>query len=126
MPAAAGNHPGHQPGTTQARRVTGQGQLPCARKGPNFVSVSNNRQVRQSPDESHEDQGRNAAHCPGRPLHPQGHPKILSDRSAESIFRTHPCARSLCRPSGPDGEGQAGGQAPKARGEPPRRAGYIT
>ena len=39
MPAAAGNHPGHQPGTTQARHVTGQGQLPCAHKGPNFVSV---------------------------------------------------------------------------------------
>ena len=39
MPAAAGNHPGHQPGTTQARHLTGQGQLPCAHKGPNFVSV---------------------------------------------------------------------------------------
>jgi hypothetical protein len=40
MPAVAGNHPGHQPGTTQARHVTGQGQLPCAHKGPNFVSVT--------------------------------------------------------------------------------------
>jgi hypothetical protein len=40
MPATAGNHPGQQPGTTQARHVTGQGQLPCAHKGPNFVSVS--------------------------------------------------------------------------------------
>ena len=40
MPAAAGNHPGHQPGTTQARHLTGQGQLPCAHKGPNFVSVT--------------------------------------------------------------------------------------
>ena len=39
MPAVAGNHPGHQPGTTQARHVTGQGQLPFAHKGPNFVSV---------------------------------------------------------------------------------------
>jgi hypothetical protein len=64
--------------------------------------------------------GRNAAHCPGRPLHPQGHPKILSNRSAESIFGTHPCARSLCRPSGPGGKGQARGQALNARGEPPR------
>jgi hypothetical protein len=27
--------------------------------------------------------------------------------------------RSLCRPSGPDGEGQAEGQARNARGEPP-------
>jgi hypothetical protein len=39
MPATTGNHPGHQPGTTQARHLTGQGQLPCAHKGPNFVSV---------------------------------------------------------------------------------------
>jgi hypothetical protein len=39
MPAVAGNHPGHQPGTTQARHVIGQGQLPRAHKGPNFVSV---------------------------------------------------------------------------------------
>ena len=28
--------------------------------------------------------------------------------------------RSLCQPSGPDGEGQAGGQARNARGEPQR------
>jgi hypothetical protein len=28
--------------------------------------------------------------------------------------------RSLYRPSGPDGKGQAKGQAPNARGEPPR------
>ena len=41
-------------------------------------------------------------------------------RSAESIFGTHPCARSLCRPGGPDGEGQARGQARNARGEPPQ------
>ena len=40
MPAAAGNHPGHQSATTQARHLTGQGQLPCAHKGPNFVSVT--------------------------------------------------------------------------------------
>jgi hypothetical protein len=40
MPAVAGKHPGYQPGTTQARHVTGQGQLPRAHKGPNFVSVN--------------------------------------------------------------------------------------
>ena len=34
--------------------------------------------------------GRNAAHCPGRPLQRQGHPKIVSNRFAETIFRTHP------------------------------------
>jgi hypothetical protein len=41
--------------------------------------------------------GRNAAHCPGRPLQRQGHPPLS--------------AGDLCRPSGPDGEGQARGQA---------------
>ena len=54
MPAAAGNHPGHQPGTTQARHVTGQGQLPCAHKGPNFVSVTNQEKM-----------GHFVARCPG-------------------------------------------------------------
>jgi len=47
---------------------------------------------------------RNAAHCPGRPLQRQGHPPLS--------------AGDLCRPSGPDGEGQARGQARNARGEP--------
>ena len=55
----------------------------------------------------------------GPPLHPQGHPKTLSNRSAERIFRTQPCARSLQRPRRPDGEGQAKGQARAARGKPP-------
>jgi len=36
MPAAAGNHPGHQSATTQARHLTGQGQLPCAHKSTQF------------------------------------------------------------------------------------------
>ncbi len=48
----------------------------------------------QKPEKS-QPPGRSAAHCPGRPLHPQGHPRILSNRSAERIFRTHPCTRSL-------------------------------
>lgn len=39
-----------------------------------------------------------ASQVTGPPLHPQGHPKILSRRSAESILRPHPCARSLCDP----------------------------
>ena len=34
--------------------------------------------------------GRNAAHCPGWPLQRQGHPKIVSNRFAETIFRTRP------------------------------------
>jgi hypothetical protein len=68
--------------------------------------------------ESSQAASRNAAHYLGRPLPPQGHPKIPFNRSAERIFRTHPCARSLWRPSGPDGKGQAKGQTRHARGEP--------
>jgi hypothetical protein len=30
------------------------------------------------------------AQCPGVPLHRQGHPKIISNRFAEMISRTHP------------------------------------
>jgi hypothetical protein len=48
--------------------------------------------------------GRNAAHCPGWPLQRQEHPTLS--------------AGDLGQPSGPDGEGQAEGQARKARGEP--------
>jgi hypothetical protein len=67
--------------------------------------------------------GRNAAHCPCRPLHPQGHPKILSSCSAKTAPQKASSgptlgARSLCRPGGPDGVGQARGQARNARGEP--------
>jgi hypothetical protein len=32
----------------------------------------------------------NAAHCPGWPLQRQGHPKIVSNRFAETIFGTRP------------------------------------
>ena len=32
--------------------------------------------------------GRNAAHCPGWSLQRQGHPKIVSNRSAETVLRT--------------------------------------
>jgi hypothetical protein len=65
---------------------------------------------------------RNAAHYPGWPLQRQGHPEIVSNRFAETIFGTHPLsAGDLCQPSGPDGEGQARGQAPNARDEPPKQ-----
>lgn len=32
------------------------------------------------------------AQCPGVPLHRQGHPKIISNRFTEMIFRTRPWA----------------------------------
>jgi hypothetical protein len=56
--------------------------------------------------------GRNAAHCPGWPLQRQGHPKIVS-KTASQKRSSGPTLerRSLCQPSGPDGEGQAKGQA---------------
>jgi hypothetical protein len=67
--------------------------------------------------------GRNAAHCPGRPLRSQEHPKILSKRSAKTASQKASSGPTLargdlCRPGGPDGEGQARGQARLARGEP--------
>ena len=69
--------------------------------------------------------GRDAAHYLGWPLQRQGHPKIVSNRFAETIFGTRPLsAGDLCQPSGPDGEGQAEGQARNSRGGPPR--GFST
>jgi hypothetical protein len=67
--------------------------------------------------------GWNAAQCTGRPLHPKGHPKILSDRSAKTAPQKASSGPTLARgasadPGGPDGEGQAKGQARNARGEP--------
>jgi hypothetical protein len=93
--------------------VTGRMRCPPYRPMPHPAAGPGRHiaRVAPSPGKSRS-AGRNAAHCPGRPLHPQGHPKILSNRCAERIFRTHPCTRSLWRPSGPDGKGQARGQAP--------------
>ncbi len=53
----------------------------------------------------------------GPPLHPQGHPKILSNRSAESILRPHPCARMSLRPLGQ--ESRAGSSLPQPDARPP-------
>ena len=64
--------------------------------------------------------GRNAAHCPGWPLQRQGHPKCFANRFAETIFGPALDPGDLGQPSGPDGEGQARGQARDARGEPPQ------
>jgi hypothetical protein len=103
-----------------AAPVTGRVRYPPYRSGAAPISgdqTVRHARAKQSPEKSPA-RGRNAAHCPGRPLRPQGHPKILSNRSAERIFRTHPCRRSLWRPSGPDGKGQATGQAQNTRGEP--------
>ena len=59
--------------------------------------------------------GRNAAHCPGSAPPASRAP---ASRYAERLGRTLDPG-DLCQPSGPDGEGQARGQARKARDEPP-------
>jgi hypothetical protein len=65
--------------------------------------------------------GRNAAHCLGWPLQRQGRASGASlAPQAQTLER-----RSLCQPSGPDGEGQARGQARSARGEPPRARSHL-
>ena len=74
------------------------------------------RQVRRSPGERSQARGQNAAHCPGRPLRRQGR-SLRSRRQGDGRKRLPLSAGDLCRPSGPDGEGQARGQARKARGE---------
>jgi len=64
--------------------------------------------------------GRNTAHCPGRPLQRQGRTCGASLATQEQTLER----RSHCRPGGPDGEGQARGQALQARGEPSRRGAF--
>ena len=46
------------------------------------------------------DHGHRAAHRPDWPLQRQGHPKIVSNRFAETILGPRPERRSLCQPSG--------------------------
>jgi hypothetical protein len=70
---------------------------------------------------------RNAAHSPDWLLQHQGHPKIVTNRFATPTFRTHPLSPGAsAKPSGPDGEGQARGQALDARGETSQHARLIT
>jgi hypothetical protein len=58
--------------------------------------------------------GRYAAHCPGWPLQPQ---RCFASRWRGTRLRRAVDPGDLCQPSGPDGEGQAIGQALNARGE---------
>ena len=85
---------------------------------------SRSRRVRRSPYERSQPPGRNAAHCPGRPLQRQRHLRSFLTASQKGSSGPTLERRSLCRPSGPDGEGQARGQARNARGEPPQRGTY--
>ena len=60
-------------------------------------------------------QGRNAAHCPGRPLHPQGHPKILSNRSAKPAPQKASSGPTLARGASADPAGLTARARPEAR-----------
>jgi hypothetical protein len=61
--------------------------------------------------------GRNAAHCPGRPLHPQGHLKILSNRSAKPAPQKASSGTTLARGASADPEGLTARARPEARPE---------
>ena len=63
---------------------------------------------------------RNAAHCLDRLLQPQ---RCFASRWRGTRLRRAVDPGDLCQPSGPDGEGQARGQARKARGGPQRLLG---
>ena len=85
---------------------------PRVARSASWPGRSSRARCADRPYEMSQATGRNAAHCPGWPLQRQGHPKIVSNRSAETIFRTPPLsAGDLCQPSRPDGKGQAEGQA---------------
>ncbi len=62
--------------------------------------------------------GRNAAHCPGRPLQLT----VLRIPLRGTRLQHAVDLGCLCRPSGPDGEDQARGQARNARGKPRRQS----
>ncbi len=83
----------------------------------NRTRPSSLRQVRRSPGRS-QVPGRNAAHCPGWPLQRQGHPRSFLAAPQKRSWDPPLSTGDLCRPGGPDGEGQARGQARNARGEP--------
>jgi hypothetical protein len=61
--------------------------------------------------------GRNAAHCLGRPLHPQGHPKILSTRSAKTAPQKASSGPTLARGASADPAGLTARARPEARPE---------
>jgi hypothetical protein len=63
---------------------------------------------------------RNAAHCTGRPLHTQGHSKILSSCSAKTAPQKASSGPTLVRGATADPAGLTAGARPEAR--PHRRA----
>jgi hypothetical protein len=121
-------------GRPTARRAAASGYPAPAAAGPRRhapaprhtcrTKPSRSRQVRRSPYEDH-------SHRAGTPRIIQVGPSSIkgtrrSFLTASQKGSSGPALerRSLCRPSGPDGGGQARGQARSARGEPPQRGTY--
>ena len=128
--AAGSGQPGPLP---PARKRTGAGRCPprrypaprrsthavVTRRGParsaSWPSWSSLRQVCRSPGERSQAPGRNAAHCQGRPLHPQGHPEILSNRSAKPASQKASSGPTLARGASTDPAGLTARARPEAR-----------
>ena len=87
-PLGAAPPPGQQARTR--RQAVPAATHPGAPRPREPAGPSSTRRAHRLPCERSQRPGRIAAHCPGRPLQRQGHPKILSNRSAERIFGTHP------------------------------------
>ena len=90
-----GNPPGAAPPPGQQARTRKQALLTATQ--PKCTATATTGQaillapsVPDAVRESHMNRGRNAAHCAERPLQRQGHPEILSNRSAERISGTRP------------------------------------
>ncbi len=94
------------------------------RRGAVGVGRHASRRVRRTPGESHR-------HRAGTPRIVRGGPSVVKGTRRSFLTASQKRSpgptlerRSLCRPGGPDGEGQARGQARNARGEPPRLGTY--
>jgi hypothetical protein len=76
------------------------------------VVLVRSRRVRRSPYEDHSHRAGNAGHCPGWTLHLQRicirYARLRGMRPPRAVY-----PRALAQPSGPDGKGQARGQAPE-------------
>jgi hypothetical protein len=109
------------------RRLPRAASTPPATTGPdrNDPDTARHELVRtvrhrgKCADRQEKGHGHRVGHCPCRPSTRMGTRRSFlttatQNRSAESIFGTHPCARGLCRSGGPNGEGQAGARPERA------------
>jgi hypothetical protein len=107
------------PGTGRSRSPRRNAPMP---RPTSRTRPSRSRQVTRSPYEDHSHRAGTPRIVQVGPSCVKGTPRsFLTASQKGSSGPTLEC-RSLCRPSGPDGEGQARGQARSARGEPPNMA----